>query len=253
MADLFGVSMDVLVGFEVHNNHITAVEERIHNLQRSKQYDDAMAESESALLRYPNDFRIVYRAGEVYAFAGMEGKAEPHLRRCIALLEHAISLLSQNTDPEISEVSIQSQIAQSYLLLGEVETGLEILKQYNVNGVYDGLIALTYAAESHGVSPKLAEPYLIHAFAGVITESTRVMMAYANYYQNMGNPAASRDALLWLVQLLQSIKIDPNATEFVDKATACCYAPLRHSFLQDGRNQTGPILSVPCLSYGQGV
>ena len=224
MADLFGVSMDVLVGFEVHNNHITAVEERIHNLQRSKQYGDAMAESESALLRYPNDFRIVYRAGEVYAFAGMEGKAEPHLRRCIALLEHAISLLSQNTDPEISEVSIQSQIAQSYLLLGEVETGLEILKQYNINGVYDGLIALTYAAESHGVSPKLAEPYLIHAFAGVITESTRVMMAYANYYQKMGTPAASRDTLLWLVQLLQSIKIDPNATGFVDKATACCYA-----------------------------
>ncbi|HIS64044.1 MAG TPA: helix-turn-helix transcriptional regulator, partial [Candidatus Avoscillospira avistercoris] len=108
MADLFGVSMDVLVGFEVRNNHITAVEERIHNLQRSKQYGDAMAESESALLRYPNDFRIVYRAGEVYAFAGMEGKAEPHLRRCIALLEHAISLLSQNTGPEISEVSIQS-------------------------------------------------------------------------------------------------------------------------------------------------
>ena len=224
MADLFGVSMDVLVGFAVHNNHITAVEERIHNLQRSKQYADAMAESESALLRYPNDFRIVYRAGEVYAFAGMEGKAEPHLRRCIALLEHAISLLSQNTDPEISEVSIQSQIAQSYLLLGEVETGLEILKQYNVNGIYDGLIALTYAAESHGLSPKLAEPYLIHAFAGVITESTRVMMAYANYYQKMGTPAASRDALLWLVQLLQSIKIDPNATGFVDKATACYYA-----------------------------
>ena len=50
------------------------------------------------------------------------------------------------------------------------------------------------------------------------------MMAYANYYQKMGTPAASRDALLWLVQLLQSIKIDPNATGFVDKATACCYA-----------------------------
>ena len=41
MADLFGVSLDAMVGFEVRNGSIIALEERIHDLQRQKKYDEA--------------------------------------------------------------------------------------------------------------------------------------------------------------------------------------------------------------------
>jgi len=69
MADLFGVSLDALVGFEVLNGGPVALEKRIHDLQRQKQYEEAVIEAEKALLRYPNDFRIVYRSGELYTVA----------------------------------------------------------------------------------------------------------------------------------------------------------------------------------------
>ena len=39
MADLFGVSFDALVGFEVQNSSVAALEERIHELQSEKKYD----------------------------------------------------------------------------------------------------------------------------------------------------------------------------------------------------------------------
>lgn len=215
MADLFGVSLDVLIGFEVHNSSMTAIEERIHALQREKKYDEAIAEAEKALLRFPNDFRIVYRSGQLYAFAGIEGDKEAYLRRGIVLLEHAVSLLSQNADPKISEVSIQSEIAQCYIVLGKTETGLEILKKYNVSGVHDALIAITYTTDEHGFDPKAAEPYMIDAFAGIITSSIRTMMAYANYYAKLEEHALSRESLLWLADMLERIKIDPNAVAYV--------------------------------------
>lgn len=85
MADLFGVSFDALVGFEVQNSSVAALEERIHELQSKKKYEEALTEAEKALLRYPNDFRIVYRSGELYAVVG-GGWRETRKNTCIVAL-----------------------------------------------------------------------------------------------------------------------------------------------------------------------
>ncbi len=195
MADLFGVSLDALVGFEMQDNGAAALEERIHDLQREKKYDEAITEAEKALLRYPNDFRIVYRAGELYTLAGIERSEERYISRGIELLERSVLLLSQNTDPDISEVSIKNEIAQSYIVLGQYEKGIEILKKYNVSGVHNALIAVTYTS-NHGFDPREAEPYIMGAFGSVITSAIRTMMAYANYYFKIEDYALSRESLI---------------------------------------------------------
>lgn len=223
MADLFGVSFDALVGYEVQNGSVIALEERIHQLQREKKYDEAITETEKTLIRYPNDFRIVYRAGELYAVASIERSNEKLLYRCIELLEQSILLLSQNNDPDISEVSIQNEIAQCYIVLGKHEKGLDILKKYNVGGVHNDLIAMTYTG-NNGFDPKDAEPYMMGAFGNIVTSAVRTMMAYANYYFKKEDYASSRDALIWLVDLLQGVKIDKDAVAYVDKVIAPCYS-----------------------------
>lgn len=223
MADLFGVSLDVLVGFEVLSGGAPALEARIHDLQRQKRYNEAVVEAEKALLRYPHDFRIVYRAGQLYTVAGIESKNEKYLHRCIELLESATLLLSQNTDPKISEVSIQHAIAQCYLVLGQQEKGLELLKRYNVDGIHNDLIAMTYACNP-GFDPKEAEPYMMAAFGQIVASSVRTVMAYANYYHHAGNDAASKATLLWLIGMLEGVKADPAGVAYVDKVLAPCYS-----------------------------
>ncbi len=223
MADLFDVSFDVLVGYGVQNGSVIALEERIHQLQREKKYDEAITEAEKALLRYPNDFRIVYRAGELYAVASIERSNEKLLLRCIELLERSILLLSQNDDPDISEVSIQNEIAQCYIALGKYEKGLDLLKKYNVSGVHNDLIAMIYTG-TNGLDIKDAEPYMIGAFGNIVTSAVRTMMAYANYYFKKEDYASSRDALIWLTELLQGIKRDQNKVAYVDKVIAPCYS-----------------------------
>ena len=230
MADLFGVSLDALVGFEVLNGGVAAIEERIHDLQRQKKYDEAVLEAEKALLRYPNDFRIVYRSGELYAVAGIELGNEKYLYRCVELLERSVLLLSQNTDPQISEVSIQNEIAQCYIVLGKTQKGIELLKKYNVSGVHNALIAIALTGNdiTYTNTPEYgledAVPFMVDAFGSIITNSLRTMMAYANYFYKKGDYRSSRDALLWLIDLLEGVKIERNASCYVDKVIAPCYS-----------------------------
>ena len=71
-------------------NQLNAAEKKLHLLLRhapnnfialqmlgnvyfaQKKYDEAVLEAEKALLRYPNDFKIVYRSGELYTVDGVK-------------------------------------------------------------------------------------------------------------------------------------------------------------------------------------
>ena len=225
MADLFAVSMDAIVGFEAQSGSVTALIERILELEREKKYAEAMKEAEKALLRYPNDFRLVHSCGELYAIAGFECNDTQHLHRSIELLEHSILLLSQNTIPEVSDITIQNMIAQCYIILGQKEKGIETLKKYNVGGIHDDLIALTYTEkDNQKFDPKDAENYMMRSFSNILTTTVRTMMAYSNYYYKIKDYVSCRDAVCWLVDFLQGIKIDPKAVAHVDKIIAPCYA-----------------------------
>ncbi|MBQ7792786.1 MAG: hypothetical protein IJ367_04790, partial [Clostridia bacterium] len=88
--------------------------------------------AETALKRYPNDFRVVFRSGSMYEHLGLENYEEATMLRAVELLEQAILLLPQNTDLEVCEASISTQIALCYLLMGQTEKGTELLKKYDI-------------------------------------------------------------------------------------------------------------------------
>jgi transcriptional regulator with XRE-family HTH domain len=234
MADLFSVSLDALVGFHVQDSGANAVEQRIFNLQQEKRYDEAITEAEKALLRYPNNFRIVYRCGNLYSMAGLERGDKQHLGRCIELLERSVLLLSQNTDPDISEISIRGEIAQSFITLGKENEGIDILKKYNVCGVYNPLIAVAYTgrdipnAGKTKANVKEAEPYMMSSYFTMINTAVHTMAAYINYYYTLGDYASACDTSLWLIDLLNSSKKDPNRTAYFDKVVAICFYACAH-------------------------
>lgn len=223
MADLFGVSVDTLVGYQVQSGAAKALEERIHDFQRKKDYESAVAEAEKALVRYPNDFAIVYRCGEMYQLNGIENGNIKAVERAIELLNHAILLLPQNTDPEISELSIQTEIAHCYLVLDRKDKALDLLKKYNAGGIHNALIGLTYAT-TKDYEPKEAEQYLMRAFSDVFASLVRIMTGYINYYARMKDYEATLDATLWLIRYMESIKISEDAVSYVDKVCVPFYS-----------------------------
>lgn len=223
IASLFSVSLDALVGFEMQDCGADAFVEQIRQLRREKRYEEAAEKVEEALLRYPNDFQVVFCAGELYEVAGLEKRRKAYTRRSIDLLERAVSLLPQNANPEISEYTLRRQIAENYISLGNNEKALEILKKYNISGIHNSLIAMIYACYE-GYDPKEAAPYLMDAFGDILTSSIRTMTAYANYYEKNGFKEKSVQTVLWLIDLLESVKVDKAEVAYVDKHIALWYA-----------------------------
>lgn len=229
MADLFGVSTDVLLGYEWQNNNLASALERIATLAKAAQFDEAVTEAEKALKNYPNSFEAVYQSALLYWKLGETAEGRKANTRAIELLNHACELISQNQDDTVSEVSIRTLTAKAYLRLNHTEEALRILKKYNVCGVHNALIGMVLADFLH--STEEAEQYLGQAFSAFAEEINDIMVGYANvFFQRKDYPAAV-DCFLWLRTVLRGIQPSSKLTWF-DKydcviletiAECCCF------------------------------
>lgn len=133
LADFFDVSVDVLLGYRMKDNREDAVIKRLNAYCRGRN-PDALMEAEKALKKYPNSFEVVHICAELFLIYGAESHEADKLHRALELLEQARRLISQNRDPEISELTLCGESASVYEFLGEQEKGLEIHRQNNAMG-----------------------------------------------------------------------------------------------------------------------
>ena len=217
MADLFGVSFDAIVGFEVQNGSIIALEERIHQLQREKNYDEAITEAEKALIRYPNDFRIVYRCGELYSVAGMEQNNVAYSKKALSLYNRACMLIKQNEDPEISDIAIRKEMAKIYLALGEYNKGVELLKQNNPCRMNHPLIGQTLASSCD--NPDGALPYLSMALLDLTVTHMEIVMGYINVFCKTKDYSNALALVDWALAFYPGLK-NPEKRGYMDKNEA---------------------------------
>lgn len=237
MADLFEVSLDALVGFELQGGGVAAQEKKISGLQSEKRYEEAIKEAEKALLRFPNDFRIVFQCGQLYAVAGIEWRNEKHIRRGIELLEYSILLIAQNTDSSLCEGTIRYIIAQSYIILENPDKAIEIMKKDNVNCAHSAMIALTYMMNDIGDDEEI-ENYMMGAFSNTISTAIHTMLAYGQYYYKKKDYVSGSEAMKWLIDSLQAIKQREGEVAYVDKIIAPCYVECANFSLLLGDRKT---------------
>lgn len=204
MADLFGVSTDVLLGYEWRGGQAGAALERIVSLTKCCSYDEAAAEAEKALKKYPNHFDITYQSALMYLSRGESRSERRAYLRAAELFEHACELISQNTDESISEASIRTQLAKTHLWLGNTDTALRILKQNNVCGVNNAFIGMILADFLHDHTE--ARQYLAKAVSSCLADLDYAMIGYANVFFRLGDYDASLDCVRWLRNALRGIQ-----------------------------------------------
>ncbi len=222
MANIFDISVDALIGYQLKSSNIEELIKKAEILIIENKNEDAIIECNNALAKYPNNFKVVYLSAKTYQIIGYKEKNNDYLRKSIDLMEKSILLISQNDDTEISEITIQGEIAQCYISLKEIDKGIEIMKKYNINGIYSPYIAFSYTSKPN-FNPKDVEPYLISSISN-LNSLFLIAISYSKYYEAKKNYHEAINMILWLKNLLIDIKKDKNKTNYYEKIIACGYA-----------------------------
>ena len=140
LANFYNVSVDELLGYDMSSKKIEDMEDKISDLCHEYRFDEAVAEANNALVRYPHNFRILYCCAEMYFLKYIEEDNEEDRNMSIDLFQRSMEHLSQNTDKRISEYTIRYRIAKLYSK-NDSEKALEELHKINYDGCNDDAIA----------------------------------------------------------------------------------------------------------------
>lgn len=230
MADFFDTSVDVLLGYEMKNNRLQATVDRLKKYCHDKD-QEGLTEAEKALKKYPNAFDIVYNSATLYRVFGLENQEKALLRRALELLEYSILLLPQNTNPEISELTIYGGMAEAYLAMDEEEQAVELLRKHNAGGIYNDLIGLTLASDCNRSNEAL--PFLSEALLKNTAALIRTVMGYVNVFFFQKDYASAQAILLWGTDVLSGLKDRDNPC-FLDKMNGVFGVCLAYTQLKSG-------------------
>ena len=219
IADFFDISIDVLLGYEMKDNRSEAVLKRL-TVYLAKKDMNGLSEAEKALKKYPNTFDIVYWSGIMYMTFGMEGSDEKLIRRGIELLESSKLLLSQNTNPRISTLSIAGSIAQGYVKLGEIDHAIDLLKDNNPNGIYDSIIGIILANNTKRYEE--AGNALTEALLGNMSNLMNISIGFIKIYISNKRYKAIKDMADWAIISFSGLKTNDNPF-YLDKIISVLY------------------------------
>lgn len=221
IADFFEISVDTLLGYEQQNGNVENRIQRIRQCIVEKDYEEGASEVEKTLKKYPNNFNVTYAGAMLYRMKFLEEKCEEAMIKSNQLFEKAISLLYQNAEKSINEVTILNHMASNYLAVGDIEKGLELLKQNNICNINSGQIGFIYTVELN--KPEEAERYLLSSMSEIINKIIYTVEGMAHAHALKGDAVCITEAL-WLMHYFDSLKEDADAVTFLDKLKAVLLA-----------------------------
>ena len=140
LADFFDISVDTLLGYSISSKSIDSITDKLKKLLDEGKYDEAISVAEKAVVRYPGNFKILYKCAHTYEMVMPYRKAKECSKKAVELYEESLRYLSQNDDPEINEFSIKMRIAYSKLW-DDTDKALMDFEALNYMGISDVQIA----------------------------------------------------------------------------------------------------------------
>lgn len=230
MADLFGTSVDALLDYKVRSRDCAHIAECLKAAARQNPAADTLTEVEKLVRRYPNQFEIIYYSAHVYWTAGTAQHNREWSKRALELLRHSVLLVGQNTDDNISALSIQIQIAQLYAELDQRNQAINLLKAHNPMRINHAQIGNLLA-----ISNQLDEaiPYLSDALIDSVLHQIQIADGYLNVYVRQKKYPAAIEMLNWILDGIRNLQY-PNQTCFLNRTEVVYLALLAEMQLYTG-------------------
>ena len=221
MADLFEVSIDVLIGYEFRNNDRKNVIARLKKYCHDRNNEDVYTDVEKALQRYPNCFDVIYYSARIYSLRGLAQKNGTYSKKALSLYNRACMLIKQNEDHEISDISIRKEMAEIHLALGEYDKGVELLKQNNPCRMNHPLIGQTLASSCN--DPERALPYLSMALLDLTVTHMEIVIGYINVFCKTKDYSNALAFVDWALAFYPGLR-DSEKRSYMDKNEAFLWA-----------------------------
>ncbi|MGI6150386.1 MAG: helix-turn-helix domain-containing protein [Christensenellales bacterium] len=217
LADFFGVSIDVLLGYVLKSNNRENTIQHIKRLNLEKRFDEAPAEIAKALQKYPNCFEVVYHSGILLSNLSLEKNDPAALNKALELFERSCELIDQNADPEISLSTIQNRIAMIYANRDQFDKAIELMRKNNASGVNNAWIGyyLTHQGKYEEALPILSES-LVDSIVNLYISTAGMTTSLAN----QGSIDEAIDVTDWMIDVLQGLE-PPNRATYVKKMIVC--------------------------------
>ena len=219
LADFFCTSVDVLLGYRQQSGSLADTLDSLSRLLGAKEYEEGKREAEKAVKRFPNSFDAVFKSASLLQVAGLEQDDPAASRRAEELYNRALELFDQNADPDISRVSIRNRIATIAIVLGEMERGVELLKQNNIEGLNNISIGQTLAQIQE--RRKEADSYLGKGLLDILASLVKLCSGYLNYAEGEAGAdlPAIRGLTLSVCRLFDELRL-PGTVSALDKFQA---------------------------------
>lgn len=141
LANLFNISMDQLVGYDMSSKNLEDMCQRIDELSYAHKDEEAVKEAKEAMSRYPHNFKVLHTCAEMYYRKALMSHDAADAGTAIGIYHSALNCLSQNRDPEINEFTIKYMIAHMYSIF-DSDRALKMLREINFEGNLSNEIAL---------------------------------------------------------------------------------------------------------------
>ena len=233
MADFFDLSVDYLLGYEMKDNSVKATIKRLNEYINSTDIN-GIEEAEKALIKYPNNFYVVYASALIYHINSGAYLEKKYAERAYELFERALPLIDQNNEAGISDMTLYNLMSQAKIIFGEAEEGVEILKKHNKEGAFNDLIGYSLATycKKYDEATHYLSLTMIQSFRN-LTESVYGLTAV---YCAKGKYETAEEALLWGMDYMKSIKISEDIS-IIDKYVSVCLALLSYVYMKAGNEK----------------
>lgn len=245
MADFFEISVDALLGYQMQDNRLQAMLERLSEYINTEN-PEGLNEAEKALKRFPHSFDVVYLSAILYMIFGGKNRDNDQLTRASGLLEDALILLPQNTEKKISEITIYGWMSNIRTLQGHEEQAAELLKKHNREGIFDDQIGLILSLICK--RPEEAQPYLSEALLESTVRMIRTVIGKAYAFTMQGNMDSAEEILLWGIRMLEGLK-QPGIAGHADQSCGylqvmMAYVYLKKNMVQEANDAAGQALKL---------
>lgn len=230
LAEYFDTSVDVLIGYEMIDKGLKAIKDRLKSYI-SNADEEGISEADQALSKYPNNFDVVYLSAMLNHIVGISYYKKEYTKKAYDLFEKSLLLIDQNTEPSISDMSIYNQMAQTKMILGCFDEGVELLKKHNKEGVFNDIIG--FALSVYLKRYDEAVNYLSWTMIKSLGNITDIVFGYIFVYCSKGEYERAKDALAWAISLLESIKTTESVS-IIDKYMGVVLSLLAYVYMKSG-------------------